>query len=46
MVAEMAPENKRMIGMFRHRGFGFVNPMSGVAAIVRKELGAVPSAPL
>ncbi len=46
MVAEMAPENKRMIGMFRHRGFEFVQPMSGDVVIVRKELGAVPSAPL
>lgn len=43
VVAEMAPENRRMIGMFRHRGFDFVGPVSGDVVIVRKELGAVPS---
>ena len=38
IVAEMAPQNDRMIGMFRHRGFEFVKPVSADVVIVRKQL--------
>ena len=40
IVAEMAPENDRMIGMFRHRGFEFVKPVLADVVMVRKSLVA------
>ena len=43
VVAEMAPENKRMIKMFRHRGFEFSHPVSGDVVMVQKQLATAES---